>query len=435
MADYGINPSGFEIKPVDVLLAEAAERARAMFGSDVDLRSSSTLRQILNLTAFGHQELWKAAERQFYAGFVSTATGEALDLAGESLGVERRFLFAQGKVKLTLANEAPGRVYQIPLGTLLETDPPVRQFRTLARVALSDQAKEAEVEVVALRRGPLSNVAAAAIQRINPDFAARRLTLGAATVTPANEQPTAGGELQEDDISFRTLLLGFPRTLWTLESVRQAVKAVDGVRDCWLLDPAGGVDVSGSRFKLFAFSQRRFGSQRLLGSPYRFQVLVATLPGYPWDSFGGATGVREEVEKALEAVRPVSIFPALRRANHVQVGLRARVLTAAGHDSPGVLAEITRALEHRINALGLGRSVLYSEVLYDAMGVAGVIDVQGLRLRRCPPLLERITFGRHGRFQGEVVELPVGENLDLDPDEIAEFKIDGDLLDVQVGDR
>ena len=69
------------------------------------------------------------------------------------------------------------------------------------------------------------------------------------------------------------------------------------------------------------------------------------------------------------------------------------------------------------------------------MGVAGVIDVQGLRLRRCPPLLERITFGRHGRFQGEVVELPVGENLDLDPDEIAEFKVDGDLIDVQVGDR
>lgn len=435
MAEFGITAQGFAIKTVDVLLDEAAQRARAMFGSDIDLRSSSTLRQVLNLAVFGQGELWKQAERQFYAGFVATANGEALDLLGDGLAVPRRNLLARGKVKFTLAGEAPGRLYQIPLGTLLETDPPVRSFRTLARATLSADAKEQTVEVEALARGPQSNVAAAAIKRINAVYAQRRLSLGAATVTPSNDAAFAGGELLEDDVSYRNLLLGFPRTIWTLEAVRRAVRAVDGVRDVRLLDPSGGVDVSGSRFKNFVFSQRRFGSQRLLGSPYRFQVLVATQPGYPWETFGPVSGVRDEVEKAIEAVRPVSIFPQLRRANHIQVGIGARVLTAAGHDGAGVLAAIKDALEERINALGLGRSVLFSDVLYDAKRIAGVIDVTELRLRRCPPLLDRVSFGRHGRFQGEVIELPVGENLDLSPDEIAEFRVESELIDLEAGDR
>ena len=99
MAEFGITAQGFAIKTVDVLLDEAAQRARAMFGSDIDLRSSSTLRQVLNLAVFGQGELWKQAERQFYAGFVATANGEALDLLGDGLAVPRlgirRFLYAE----------------------------------------------------------------------------------------------------------------------------------------------------------------------------------------------------------------------------------------------------------------------------------------------------------------------------------------------------
>jgi hypothetical protein len=406
-----------------------------MFGPDADLRSTSALRKVLDIASFGHHELWKAAEQQFYGSFLSTASGTGLDRLGEDMGVARRFLKARGRVKLTLAGEAPGRVYHLPVGTVLETDPPVRQFRTLTRVSLSESQKEAEVDVEARNRGPQSNVAAAAINRINTFFAERYLRLGGATVTPVNATPTTGGDTLEDDASYRALLLGYPRTVWTLEAVRRAVKAVDGVRDCRLLDPAGGVDVSLSKFNLFAFAQRRFGSQRFFGSPYRFDILVATQVGFPWESGGGITGVREEVETAIREVRPVSIFPNVRRANHVQVGLRARILVAAGHDRHAVVAAAKDRLEARINALGLGRAVLFSEVVLDLMGVGGVVDVTQLRLRRCPPLLNRVNFGRRGRFRGEVVELPVGENLELTPDEIAEFKVEDELIEIEVTDR
>lgn len=436
MAQYGITKTGFNIKPFQDILEEKAARAREIFGSDVDLRSTSALRKILDISSAEDQELWKRMEQLYYSNFISTASGQTLELLGEDVGVKRRNLAATGKVKLKLANEAPGRVYHLPIGTLVETTAaPARRFATRMLVSLSDQKKEAEVDVVATERGPAGNVAAAAINKINLVYAQRFLNLGGANITVTNEQPTEDGELFEDDDTYRDLLLGFPRTLWTLEAVRNVVKAIDGVRDCRLFDPLGGVDVSLSKYKLFQFSQRRFGTQRLLGTPYYFDILVASFPGFLWESEGGVIGLKETIENAIREVRPISIFPNLRRANNVRIGIRARILIKSGHDKNSVVASIKERLERRINTLGLGNGVLYSEVLCDAMDISGVVDIQQLHLRRCPPLFLTINLGGRQRFQNQIIEAAVGENISLLPDEIAVFEIDSELFDVEVSDR
>jgi uncharacterized phage protein gp47/JayE len=435
MSDFGVTQSGFVIKPLQAILSDKAARAREMFGDDVDLRSTSALRKILDISSAEDQELWKGMEQLFYSNFMSTASGNALDLLGDDVGVSRRFLAAKGTVKLKLAGEAPGQVYHFPIGTLVETDPPVNRFRTLSVVSLSSQMREAVVAIEATSRGPAGNLGENAINKLNATFAQRNLNLGDAQVEVKNEAPTTGGDQQEDDLSYRSLLLGRPRTLWTLEAVRNAVKSVDGVRDCRLFDPLGGVDASLSKFKLFLFGGRRFGTQRLLGTPYFFDVLVAIFPGLLWETEGQITGVRDSVESAIREVRPVSIFPNLRLANDVLVGIRASVLIKSGHDKNAVAASITATLESRVKTLGLGGAVLYSEVVRDCLDVAGVIDVQQLHLRRCPPLIGTITFGRSQRFQSEVIEAAVGENLPLLPDEIAVFQVDSRLIDLQVSDR
>lgn len=435
MPEYGVTKSGFLIKPFADILADKAARAQAMFGPDVDLRSTSALRKLLDISSFEDQELWKRTEQLYYSNFLSTASGDSLDLLGEDAGAARRFRRAAGTVKLKVTGAAPGRIYHFPLGTLVETAPPARHFRTLARVSLSDQRPEAEVGVEALERGPQSNVAANAINQVNAVFAQRNLNLGAAAVGVKNAAALTGGEAREDDATYRARLLGYPRTLWTLEAVRQAVKGVDGVRDTRLFDPLGGVDVSLSKFKLFAYNQRRFGTQRLLGTPYYFDVLVATYPGYPWESQPGLSGVKESIEEAVREVRPIAIFPNVRRANNVLVGLRARVLVKLGHDRNGVVASIKEKLARRVDALGLGGGVLFSEVQCDCMAVAGVVDVRQLHLRRCPPLLAGVSFGPRQKLQGSVIEAAVGENLDLLPNEVAVFQVDSELIDVEVTDR
>src|SRR5262245_1507656 len=427
-------PHQTEPVPLQQILDDKAARARDMFGDDVDLRSTSTLRKLLDIASAEDQELWKRMEQLYYSNFISTASGDALDLLGDDLGIKRRFLLATGQVKLTLSGEASGRIYNFPIGTLVETDTPQR-YRTLALVSLSSQRKEAVVAIEATGRGLAGNVAANAINKLNATFAQRNLNLGGAQVGVQNEAATTGGDIPEDDTSYRALLLGHPRTIWTLEAVRSAVKSVDGVRDCRLFDPLGGVDVSLSKFNFFLFSGRRFGTQRLLGTPYFFDILVAIYPGFLWETEGQVTGVRDAVEQAIREVRPISIFPNLRLANNVRVGIRANVLIKSGHDRNAVAASIKESLERRVNTLGLGNTVLYSEVICDCKNVAGVIDVQQLHLRRCPPLLAAITFGRSEHFQSQVIEMAVGENLPLLPDEIAVFEIDSRLIDLEVSDR
>jgi hypothetical protein len=220
-----------------------------------------------------------------------------------------------------------------------------------------------------------------------------------------------------------------------LETVRSVVKDVDGVRDCRVFDPLGGVDVSLSIFKLFAFGGRLFGTQRFPGTPYFFDIMAAIYPGLAWETEGTVRGVRDDIEDAIREVRPISIFPNLRLANNVLVGIRARIVIKSGHDKGAVAASIKEKLERRVNALGLGGAVLFAEVMRDCMEVTGVIDVQQLHLRRCPPLFATITFGRSESFQAQVIEMAVGENLPLLRDEIAIFEVDSQLMDLEVSDR
>ncbi len=519
MSDFGITPTGFVLKPLQAILNDKAALAQAVFGDDIDLRSTSSLRKILDISSAADLDLWKLAESLYYSSFLSTASGNALDLLGDDLGVPRDFLNAQATVQLTLqlppASQTPGRVYNIPSGTVVETDPivlgtaatgtaaiasgsvtgvtistggsgypappgvtfiggggsgaaahavitggvvtsivvnngglgysnaptvlidpppiiPAQRFRTLASVALSSQSPTTTVAVEAILTGPAGNVAAGAIDKINAAFAQARLSLGSAQVKVTNANPATGGEQPQADEDYRQVLIGRPRTLWTLEAVQGAVLAVDGVRDCRLSDPLGGVNVSQSKFNFFAFNRRLFGTERQIGTPFFFNILVAVQPGFLWEKRPGETGVQDLVQAVVDEVRPISIFPNLSLADNVQIGIRAIVVLQPGHDGDAVTAAIKDVLEAHVNALGLGNAVLYSQVMCDCKEVTGAADVQQLHLRRFPPVFSGITFGRSPRFGAAYIEMPVGENITLQPNEIAVFSVDSPLNDIQV---
>ena len=63
-----------------------------------------------------------------------------------------------------------------------------------------------------------------------------------------------------------------------------------------------------------------------------------------------------------------------------------------------------------------------------ARQVPGVTDVQNLHLRRNPPVFAEIKFS--GALYGQSVELDIGENAVLAPDEIAQFSVDSGLIDI-----
>ncbi|WP_428338694.1 baseplate J/gp47 family protein [Mycobacterium sp.] len=430
---FGVTQEGFVIKGIDRIIADQQARARIMFGDDVnlDLSSGSALRKVIDAVAWEAQELWRSLEGQYYANFVTTATGPSLDLLGTDLGIARRNLQAAGKVTLTLSNNPPGRSYVLPEGAVIRVvaGTPVL-FRTTDPVTMGAHTV-ATVGVQAVQRGPGSNLAANHSLELDPAWATLHLNLGAATIKAANIQAISGGELLEADSDFRARLIGLPRALWTQDALLAAILDLDGVRDATIFDPLGGVDVSQSYFNMFLFGQRAFALERQVGSPYYFDVVVAVEPGWPWlTSAGSIAGVYDGVLDVVKQWRPVSIFPNIVEANQVDVGLRATLVVQPGHDPDAIKGQMIDSLHTRVNNLQLGRQVRYSDAMLLARSASGVVDVQNLHLRRCPPAFGGINFS--GGFFDQSVELAVGENLTLGPDEIAIFTVDSTLSDIQV---
>jgi uncharacterized phage protein gp47/JayE len=433
MANFGVTADGFTIKGLDVILSNSLSMAQQVFsknGFNVDLTPTSTLRKILEVAAAEDAELWKRMEDMYYSNFVSTAIGPSLDRLGEDLGLTRQNLFSNGTLTLTLANGVPGRNYVLAPGTILLTG--AQKFSTTDQVTLNTSAPKANnVAVVCLDRGAAGDLPAAQAFTIDPQYQQLFLTLGQAVVTGANDQPFSGGAEMEDDETYRARLLGLPRNLWTLESITQAALEVDGVIDVLAFDPLGGVDISQSYFNLFNFDQRLFSAERSLGEPYYFDLIVAHEFSQPWQKVGAADGVFDKVTSAVDRVRPVGIHPNIIEANHIQVGMQAGIIVAPGVDTSALLGALKQRLNLDLGQPKLGGEVRYSQVMRAITEQTGVVDVQNLHLRRCPPQFNRISFGTVP-FQSEVIEAGPGENLIMGPREIAIFQIDSELLDFEV---
>lgn len=429
---YGVTPDGYVVKGLDVVLSEAFTRAREAFGPDVDLTPTSPLRKILEVTAQEDAELWKRLEASHYALFASTADGATLDLLGEDAGVDRLALHAVGQVTLTLSGGVPGRSYLVNEATVLATVPGGPLFTTVSAVTLTVGTPVATVGVRALVRGSAGDVAAGAVSAIEAAHAAVYFAdLGPATIAVTNAEPTSGGLDAEPDDAYRGRLVGTARTLWTIEAVQQSVLAVDGVIDVLISDPLGGVDVTQSYFGLFDFGRRLFAAERRFGEPYLFDVVVAHEFRWPWETAGPVPGVVDRVRAALDLVRPPGVHPNVIEADHVDVGVRARLVVQPGTDQDALLARATQRIGAETAALRLGGDVLFAQVMRALTTEPGVVDVQAMHLRRGPAVFGRFSLGPVG-YRSVAHEAGIGENLEMGPTELAVFRPDSGLNDLEV---
>jgi Baseplate J-like protein len=431
---FGVTPDGFALKRINEILADSCDRARAVFGQDVDLSSTSPLGMLLEVVAAEDAELWKELERTYYSMFVSSASGDALDLLGDDAGLRRRAGPRSGDVELTLDGGVPGRVYALPEGLLVTVPGSDRVFRTLVPAELTAEAPVQPVSVMETRPGG-GPVGAGTVNLLHPDDQARYLSgWEPATLAVTNPLPFEDTAADESDDSYRARLLTLPRTVWTIESVRQAALGIEGVLDVQLSDPVGGVDVTQSYFGVFTFDQRAFSGERRVGEPYFADLAIAHDQAHRWESAGDILGIHDLVKAAVDRVRPIGVHVNIVEADHIDVGLRARVLVPEGADGDAVAAAIRARLAVDIGRLRLGSDVLYSKVMSALAEQEGVVDVRDLRLRRCPAAFGRISFGTVP-YQTAPVEAPVGENLVMGPTEIPMFRPDGDLAEIEVVTR
>jgi hypothetical protein len=411
-AQFGITQDGFIAKPFARLLAEKLALARELFGNDLDLSSGSAIRKLLEVSALEDARTWAALTSMYDNNFVSTATGDALSRLGEELGISRPFLEASGKIKLTLVGGLPSEMTQldIPRGARLLTVGG-HHVAIDESVTFSVANPVREVSVVAFYPGSTHNLnpTRAAADGTFPEkidrwnrydsmldnlFEAERL-VGVPLLQITHTASLTGGENQWDDNRYRQLLLQAPRSLWTVEAIQTAVSLIPGVRQVQVRDGLGGLDLSQSIFGNFNFMDRLFSSERDLGSPYYFTVLVAPTPAAIWD---GPDGLALAVESAIEDLRPISIFPRIIEATEVGIGVSAQLVVKglplptgqqnvvnSSQPATALKQRLMSRLQRYIDTLSFGEPIRASEIIWTLMSEPGIVDVVDLKLLRYPP--------------------------------------------------
>jgi hypothetical protein len=448
--DFGITRSGFTPKSFGRLLAEKLVLSRALFGEDIDLTSGSVIRKLMEISALEDARTWAALDTMYSNNFVSTATGDALSILGEELGLPRPFLEARGTVKLKLKGNLPGGQdqFEIPRGARMLT-PGGHHVATDETVSLSAADPERDVAVFAFYPGPEHNLdptqPAQTIDRWNEWDTALEALWDAQRADPnfdvqiKHTAPLTGGNLQWPDTRYRELLLRAPRSIWTADAIRVAISLVPGVRRVQVRDAWGGLDINQSIFGDFNFIERLFSSERDLGSPYYLTILVAPTPAAIWD---GPGNLREAVETVIEDLRPISIFPQVEQADVVGVGVKADLVVRGVPLPTGTSATVNqsqaaRALKHRLLArvrryvddLDFSDPVRAAEVTASLMEEYGIADVQELRLLRYPAHFDSVSFGPGGVPPG-TEETGCGDNVVLNATEIAVFVDDDSTLTI-----
>lgn len=86
---YGILPSGFALKPLDVIKTEIEADLRAQFGADVNLVAESSLGQFVGIFAEREAELWQLFEALYAATTSDGASDTELDNVSAITGTTR----------------------------------------------------------------------------------------------------------------------------------------------------------------------------------------------------------------------------------------------------------------------------------------------------------------------------------------------------------
>jgi uncharacterized phage protein gp47/JayE len=132
MVDYGVTPTGFNRKRLDLLLEELNDEVKSIFGDNFNVSPESTQGQINGVVSESNANLWEIAEAAYDAFNPSAATGVSLSNLVQLNGIER--LPATSSRANLLLTGTPLTV--IPVSSLVSTSDTGQQFSTESEVII-----------------------------------------------------------------------------------------------------------------------------------------------------------------------------------------------------------------------------------------------------------------------------------------------------------
>lgn len=350
-----ITEKGFKRPLYEEILAEQIDRAKALFGEDIETSETSVLGKFIRLQAYDLSKAYEELEICYYSRFPNTAVGVALDRLCVFAGITRNP--PTQAVHTVVITGTAGAT--IPAGFVVGTANGITFITTIDYAVGSDSTVTCKVYCTEL--GTVGNVSVGDITEIiNPS----------ADVTSI--QHTEVYELavdEETDVSLRERFTQAIRGTGagTLSSIRAALLAVDGVKDCVIIENDTDVTVDGR-------------------PPHSFECIVSV-----------PSSQSQEIAQTILDTKPVGILSTGNETVTVQddngnnydikfsfvetVNVYANIVISADDDFSGDSINNIKALvAEKINSARMGEDIILTSLYSSIFTEAGVKDVTTLTL-------------------------------------------------------
>lgn len=351
-----LTETGFQRRTFDEILTAKIQKARELFGEDIDTSELTPLGKYIRINAYDQSITEEEAENIYYSISPTTATGQSLDRACWRVGISRNPATAAEYIVTVIGDVGT----QIPLGFLVGTASGLTYY-SVSETTIGDTGT-ADVVVLCSETGEIGNVSALDITKIiNP----------VANITSVQGlRQTEVGEEVESDYALRIRYSAAREGLGSCSAaaIRAALMRVPTVESVSIAtNETNETDASGR-------PARSFECYIAGGEDYENEIAETIFDKKPIGikTYGAIT-------KTVTDEGGYGHDVSFSHTSAVEVYVRITINTDSGYSETSA-QEIKNNLREQINNLAVGKSVIVSTLYTPIHAVSGVSEVVELKL-------------------------------------------------------
>ena len=355
-----LDEKGFSRPTYDEIVESMAEKAKELFGNDLNTNETSLMGKMIRVVAFKVSEAWEDVEGSYFTAYLDTCRGLALDRIIPILGLSRN-----------LAQPATGNVtftgvagYEVPFGFTIATEDNVQYIVT--GECILDENGTGTVEVTCIESGVVGNCQVGDINVIvNPDENITSVT---------NEIAFTNGTEEESDYQLRERAKNSigSQASSTINSIKGSLLGIDGVRAVAIYEnntnETDEMGIPGHSIKLYVYG----------GEDVEIAEMI-------FNKKPVGIGIVGDVEISVEDIAGVPHKVKFNRPNEVSTYYKVNLTVNSSFPSDGISQVKTTILQYIggldndnvfYSGLSMGEDVVYMKLVSQILKIDGIEDFE-----------------------------------------------------------
>lgn len=349
--NFGLTDTGFIAPTYEEVLDSVEDDMQEKFGNDIALTSNSNFGILARMIAWRETLMIQELQSVYFSGFISEASGEALDRLANNIGLTRKVATpATGQITVTTDGE-----YLIEADEQFETEGGI-VFDLIGDIVTTQQPDgtwQATGDVQADESGALGNVMANTITVVsNPDDNVLAVT---------NTEATEGGQDDETDEDFRERVLAESNSVAsaTINGLETALLSVSGVREVKVDVEPNVTNTASDLVYIYVLGGEKQAIAEAIASHV---ALGAQLRGNETVTIIDETGTKRDYSFSY--------------ATSVPIYAKVTITTGSAWNTTDGVDMIKQAIADSINSLKMGNTVRYTRLYSAIYEVDGVEDAE-----------------------------------------------------------